>query len=161
MHNVPEIAAEPALVKEFVFTGDLGSMPAARDAMMGFIHEYCASPQEEQEEVDSLVALQEALANAVLHGCHNDPSKTIHCSVEIDSSAIAIVISDPGPGFDVDAATGSNGKGSNLTEHGRGISLMRGLMDEVSYGRGGSEVRLKKLRAIVPAVTPRFASPAP
>jgi anti-sigma regulatory factor (Ser/Thr protein kinase) len=99
----------------------------------------------EGQEIDIFVALQEALANAALHGCQNDRAKTIRCWVEIDPSAFTIVIQDPGPGFDV-AATTTADPSVNTTEHGRGICLMRSLMDDVSYRRGGSEVRLRKLR---------------
>jgi serine/threonine-protein kinase RsbW len=128
---------------EFVFTADSAAMFAARDRIMDFLHEQGLA---QQEEIDILVALQEALANAVLHGCQNDPSKVVRCSVDVDPEAITIVIRDPGTGFDTAAVTDLSDDGTNLTEHGRGIHLMRGLMDEVSYWHGGSEVRLKKLR---------------
>jgi serine/threonine-protein kinase RsbW len=110
---------------------------------MDFVHEYCAV---EQQKIDIMIALQEGLANAVLHGSGNDPSKIIRCAVDITPEAITIVISDPGQGFDTAAATDSADDGTNLTQHGRGIHLMRGLMDEVSYRHGGSELHLKKLR---------------
>ncbi len=119
-------------------------MVAARQAVMDFIQPYCAS---EHEEIDIFVALQEALANAVLHGSQNDRSKTIHCSVVIDPPAVTIVIRDPGSGFDAEKVTQPAGAGANRTEHGRGICLMRSLMDEVTYRHGGSEVELRKLRA--------------
>ena len=93
-----------------------------------------------------MVALQEGLANAVLHGSRNDPSKIVRCSVDVTPQAITIVIRDSGDGFDTAAVTDSTDDGTNLTQHGRGIHLMRGLMDEVSYRHGGSELRLKKLR---------------
>ncbi len=117
-------------------------MAAARHAVMDFVKPYLGS---ELEEIDVLIALQEALANAALHGCHNDPGKAIHCSVEVDPSGVTITIRDPGPGFDVDAVTQSAAAGANVTEHGRGITLMRSVMDEVAYRDGGSEVRLRKL----------------
>jgi serine/threonine-protein kinase RsbW len=120
-------------------------MVAARQAVMDFIEPECSS---EIEAVDILIALQEALANAVLHGCQNDPSKTVHCSVVIEPSAFTITIRDPGPGFDVEAATQATEAGANITTHGRGICMMRSLMDEVAYRNGGSEVRLRKLRAV-------------
>ncbi|MGC2110945.1 MAG: ATP-binding protein [Candidatus Korobacteraceae bacterium] len=133
---------EPATIsKELVFTGDRAAMIVARDTIMDFVRDYCSS---EQEEIDILLALQEALANAVLHGSKSDPSKTIHCRVDIDPSAIVIVVRDSGPGFDLAAVDAA---GPNLTEHGRGITMMKSLMDEVSYSRGGSEVQLKKFRA--------------
>src|SRR5271157_2830031 len=118
-------------------------MVRARESVMDFIRPYCSG---DLEEIDMLVALQEALANAALHGSQNDRSKIIHCSVEIAPSAFTITIRDPGPGFDVAAATQPTEAGTNVTEHGRGICLMRSLMDEVTYRHGGSEVQLRKMR---------------
>ena len=135
--------------KAFTFPGDPESMVAARQAVMDFIQPHFS---EELDEVSVLLALQEALVNAVLHGCHNDPSKMVYCSVESDPGALTIIIRDPGPGFDVDAAIQSNQAGANMTEHGRGIVLMRSLMDEFVYSNGGSEVQLRKLRAVPPSI---------
>lgn len=133
-----------ALASEFAFTGDLAAMIAVRDRIMDFLHEHCV---DEQQEIDIMIALQEGLANAVLHGTRNDPSKVVRCSVDVTPEAITIVIRDPGQGFDTAAATDSADDGTNLTQHGRGIYLMRSLMDEVIYRHGGSELRLKKLRS--------------
>ena len=126
---------------EFVFAGGPGAMTAARDRIMDFLHEHEVG---QPEDIDILVALQEALANAVLHGCKNDPSQIVRCSVEVDAETITIIIRDPGPGFNTAAVTDVSDDGTNLTQHGRGILLMRGLMDEVSYSHGGSELRLTK-----------------
>jgi len=138
---------QQAVAREFVFPGDSTSLPAARESVMNFIREHGLS---ESEELDIFVALQEALANAIFHGCRDDAGKTIRCWVEIDATGITIVVQDPGSGFDVRAATKTmeDGNINNKTEHGRGICLMRSLMDQVSYQRGGAEVRLRKLRAI-------------
>lgn len=130
--------------QEFVFTGDSASMAAARDHMMDFLREYCSG---EQEEIDIFLALQEALANAVLHGCQSDPSAMVRAWVEIDPATISIVIRDPGAGFDHQRLTNCAPDGVNLSEHGRGICMMRSLMDEVSFQRGGSEVHLTKQRS--------------
>ena len=133
---------QQAISREFTFPGDSESIVAVRESVMTFIKENGAN---EGQEIDIFVALQEALANAALHGCQNDRAKTIRCWVEINPSAFTIVIQDAGPGFDVAAATTAD-PSVNTTEHGRGICLMRSLMDDVSYRRGGSEVRLRKLR---------------
>lgn len=131
------------VTKEFEFPGEFGAMFAAREEIMRFLGEHGVA---DEEEIDILVALQEALANAVLHGCGNDPSKTVHCSVEIEPSEINFVIRDPGTGFNTSAAEDSTEDGTNLSEHGRGIFLMRSLMDELSYRRSGSELHMKKRR---------------
>jgi serine/threonine-protein kinase RsbW len=135
--------AQQRVSKEFTFPGDSDSLAASRQAMMDFIEPHCSS---DAEEVDVLIALQEALANAVFHGTQNDPDKSIHCRVEIDPWAFIITIRDPGPGFDVEAATQPTESGTNITTHGRGIAMMRSLMNEVVYRNGGSEVQLRKLR---------------
>ena len=143
MPEVPPAIAEQRVSREFTFPGDSESLAASRQAVMDFIRPHCSS---DVEEVDILIAVQEALANAVLHGCRNHPSKSIHCSVMIEPSAFTITIRDQGPGFDVDAATRATESGTNTTTHGRGIALMRSLMDEVVFRHGGSEVELRKLR---------------
>jgi anti-sigma regulatory factor (Ser/Thr protein kinase) len=139
-----QAVAQQRVSREFTFPGDSDSLAASRQAVMDFIGPHCSS---DVEELDIFIALQEALANAVLHGSRNDPAETIHCRVEIDPSAFLITIRDPGPGFDVEAATRATEFGANTTTHGRGIAMMRDLMDEVVYRNGGSEVELRKLRA--------------
>lgn len=134
---------ERSLTREFVFTGSVASLGPARDAVMDFVRGHCAN---EQQETDILLALQEALANAILHGCRGDAAKLVHCTVEISPSAIEFTIRDPGTGFDTANPADMADDGTNLTEHGRGIYLMRSLMDEVHYAKHGSELHMKKLR---------------
>ncbi len=142
MHATPQ-TAEQRTSKEFVFRGDSDSMAPARQAIMDFVTPYCGS---EAVEIDIFIALQEALANAVLHGCGKDPSLAVHCRVEIDRAAITITIRDPGPGFNPEVATQLTESGGNLSSSGRGICLMRSMMDQVTYRNGGTEVQLRKLR---------------
>lgn len=127
--------------KDFVFAGSLDAVSAAREAIMDFVLEHCSV---NSEEFDILVAVQEALANAALHGCGNDPSKSIHCSVCVVPEEIDILVRDPGSGFDVERMTAPGSLDNNLSESGRGLGLMRALMSVVEYRRGGCEVHLKK-----------------
>lgn len=145
MQEAQQHIEQRALSREFVLQGNLDSVAPARDAMVEFVRAYCA---DEQQEIDIFLALQEALANASLHGCQNDSSKLVHCTVEITPSAITFDIRDPGPGFPTESAIDEAEDGTNLTEHGRGICLMRSLMDQVSYSKCGSEVLMKKMRTL-------------
>jgi serine/threonine-protein kinase RsbW len=101
----------------------------------------CAEGKEGEVEL----ALREALANAVVHGCKGDPDKKIECCVSCDESrGLLIVIRDPGEGFDP-ASIPSPIVGENVFEsHGRGIFLINQLMDEVRYERGGTEIHMIK-----------------
>lgn len=142
MPNAELSTGKPACSREFVFPGSTEAMFAARDQIMQFLN---AQGVDGEEEIDVLVALQEALANAVVHGCGNDAGKTVHCTVALDDNEINLTVRDPGPGFDVYSGSDLE-DGTNLSNHGRGILLMRSLMDELSYRHHGSEVHLKKFR---------------
>lgn len=107
---------------------------------MQFVAEHCL---DDEDQIDVLVALQEALANAALHGCHDDPAKKIKCTVMVDASDIMISVRDPGLGFDVVSAEPENYQVTTAS-HGRGICLMRSLVSELSFAHGGSEIRLRK-----------------
>lgn len=91
------------------------------------------------------LALREALANAILHGCNNDPSKKVECCVVCEgSSEIVIIVRDPGEGF-VPASVPNPLSGENVwATHGRGIYLINQLMDEVRFEAKGSEIQMKK-----------------
>lgn len=97
------------------------------------------------KEFEIEMALREALANAILHGCNADPTKKIDCSVSGDrSQGILIVVRDPGTGFDP-ASLPSATDDSNLhSEHGRGILLINKLMDEVKHECNGTVIRMRK-----------------
>lgn len=97
------------------------------------------------KEADVELALQEALANAVVHGCEGDPTKRVQFCVSCDENrGMLIVIRDPGPGFDP-AAIPSPVQGQQIySTHGRGIFLINQLMDEVRFEKGGTEIIMVK-----------------
>lgn len=97
------------------------------------------------KEFEIEVALREALSNAVRHGCAHDRTKNVEVCVACDETrGMLIVVRDPGPGFDP-AAIPSPTLGQNIyRHHGRGIYLINQLMDEVSFEKGGTEIRMRK-----------------
>jgi serine/threonine-protein kinase RsbW len=97
------------------------------------------------KEFEIEMALREALANAILHGCKGDPNKKIECTVTGDKDqGISIVVRDPGNGFDP-ASLPSPTDDCNLhSDHGRGILLIKELMDEVKHERNGTVIRMRK-----------------
>jgi serine/threonine-protein kinase RsbW len=97
------------------------------------------------KEFEIEMALREALANAVLHGCNADPSKRIECSVTCEEHrGILIVVSDPGKGFDPAKVPSPTNEQNIFSDHGRGIYLINTLMDEVRYERNGAEIHMRK-----------------
>ena len=94
------------------------------------------------------LALQEAVANAIRHGCRGDASKELQCSVTCDDAGeIVITVRDPGTGFDPAQVADPLDPANVLKPSGRGIFLINGLMDEVQFADGGRELQMKKRKA--------------
>jgi serine/threonine-protein kinase RsbW len=99
----------------------------------------------EQKRLEIALAVQEALVNAVVHGCSGDSSKTVSCKLQCDDEGrIIIVVSDPGPGFSPESVSDPNQGKEIYADHGRGVYLIRKLMDKVQFERGGREIRMWK-----------------
>jgi serine/threonine-protein kinase RsbW len=89
-------------------------------------------------------ALREALANAIVHGCKDDPGKQVQCCVACDESrGMLIVVRDPGAGFDPRTIPSPIQGECLFSDHGRGVYLINQLMDEVRYERGGTEIHMR------------------
>jgi anti-sigma regulatory factor (Ser/Thr protein kinase) len=102
-------------------------------------------PEDAVMKVD--LALQEALANGIRHGCKGDPSKHVQCIVTTDASGeLMIVVRDPGPGFDAATVPDPLAGDNVLKPSGRGVFLINQLMDEVAFADGGREVMMRKRR---------------
>jgi anti-sigma regulatory factor (Ser/Thr protein kinase) len=115
----------------------------------------CAEGNEYQIEL----ALREALANAIVHGCNNDPTKKVECCVACnEASDIVIVVRDPGQGFAPSAIPNPLAAENLHSSHGRGIYLIDQLMDEVSFDRNGAEIRMRKATTVSPPSTKRFGA---
>jgi serine/threonine-protein kinase RsbW len=115
--------------------------PVVRSVMNVVREAKCAFGSEDAIEL----ALTEALANAVVHGAKNDPSKIVECDVACDEArGVLIIVRDPGPGFDP-AKIADPCQGENIySNHGRGIYLINQLMDEVQFHKNGTEIHMLK-----------------
>jgi serine/threonine-protein kinase RsbW len=91
------------------------------------------------------LALQEALANAVIHGAKEDPTKTVECLVSTDNErGVLIVVRDPGTGFTPEAIPACTVGENVYSNHGRGIFLINQLMDKVEFRKNGTEIHMVK-----------------
>jgi anti-sigma regulatory factor (Ser/Thr protein kinase) len=124
---------------------DPNAISGVVDGVMQIAREMkCAEGNEYQIEL----ALREALANAIVHGCNSDPTKKVECCVACtESSDVVIVVRDPGEGFSPSAIPSPLSSENLHSDHGRGIYLINQLMDEVSFERNGAEIRMRKAAA--------------
>jgi len=91
------------------------------------------------------IALREALANAVFHGNGSDAAKKVLVRAYCDpGKGFVIAVRDEGPGFDPAQVPDPRREDRLQLTHGRGIFLMRELMDHIEHRKGGREVVLYK-----------------
>lgn len=96
-----------------------------------------------QMEID--LALQEAVANAVVHGCGGDASLEVKCwAAYQEGKGLLLVVNDPGPGFEPSEVPDPMQEANLTFDHGRGVYLIRQLMDDVHYQKNGSEIHMIK-----------------
>ncbi len=99
------------------------------------------------EEKDSLaIAVTEIVGNAIVHGNKNDKNKNVTIDFEYKNDSITVVIQDEGKGFNENDIANPLEPENLLKESGRGIFIVRALMDQVNfvYTKGGMQVRLVK-----------------
>jgi serine/threonine-protein kinase RsbW len=96
-------------------------------------------------EIDIEVALGEALANAVIHGNREHSAKhvSVTCRCTQDGE-VSIRVQDQGRGFDTDTIPDPTIPANRFSTSGRGIYLMKTLMDVVHFGEKGSVVHMLK-----------------
>ena len=125
------------------------SNPALLDDAVGDITEEldttaCWGRGEPDVETIGL-AVREAIANAMVHGNHCDPEKAVCISVAVDEHCgLLVSVKDSGSGFDPDGLPNPIALENLLAPHGRGIFIMRQLMDQVDFKfDDGTEVRMR------------------
>lgn len=92
------------------------------------------------------VGVTEALANAVLYGNRCDPRKSVRVEVSLGATRVELRVADEGTGFDPQTVPDPTLPANIREPGGRGIFLLRELMDEVEFNAQGNEVRLTLLR---------------
>jgi serine/threonine-protein kinase RsbW len=89
-----------------------------------------------------MIAITEAVNNAIKHGNNGDSSKNVSLSLQLEDTLIKFRIQDQGNGFDFDNLPDPTAPENLEKPGGRGIFLMKHLSDEVQFREGGRIVEL-------------------
>ncbi len=86
------------------------------------------------------VALAESLANAIICGNQEDPVKWVHVRAELRPESIVVHVTDEGDGFDPAAVPDPTGPEDLDAPCGRGLFLIRNLVDDVRFNSKGNSI---------------------
>lgn len=89
-----------------------------------------------------MIAVTEAVNNAIKHGNDSNKSKNVFLSLSLDDSMIKFIIKDEGHGFDYQNLPDPTSPENLEKPGGRGIFLMKHLSDEVDFKDDGRTVEL-------------------
>ncbi len=89
-----------------------------------------------------MIAVTEAVNNAIKHGSSSDSSKNVNLSLLVDGSTLKFRVEDAGRGFDYMHLPDPTAPENLEKPGGRGIFLMKHLADDVAFLEGGRVVEL-------------------
>jgi serine/threonine-protein kinase RsbW len=134
-HRGPQIARESSLPSEVT------AISPFVDKLVLLLRN-CGCVPEGLSDVE--VALREALANAIIHGNHEDSRKHVHITCCCEPDEVSITVEDEGRGFDISNVPDPIAPENIGSVHGRGIYLIRTSMDEVHFEEGGAVIHMRK-----------------
>jgi len=134
-HRGPHLALECSLPSEVT------AISPFVDKLMLLLR-HCSCVPEGASDVE--IVLREALANAIIHGNHQDRRKHVHVTCRCEPDEVSIAVKDEGSGFDIDEISDPTAPENIGSVHGRGIYVMKALMDEVRFEDGGAFIYMRK-----------------
>lgn len=93
---------------------------------------------------DIRLGIEEAVRNAIVHGNHSDRRRSVRVSYRIDSGKLTVDVEDEGSGFDHAKVADPTEAANMLRNSGRGVYLIKRVMDEVSFNARGNRITMVK-----------------
>ena len=122
-------------------------MPSRRDAVGPTVERIIEAVRgaglDSDQKLDLAVALAEALSNAAVHGNRLRPQTQVVITINVTPRQRAAVdVKDSGSGFDVSRLSDPTDGSKLLVPGGRGVFLMKRLVDRVEFFPPGNRVCL-------------------
>jgi serine/threonine-protein kinase RsbW len=99
---------------------------------------------DESKVFDIKLCIEEAVRNAIVHGNHSDRRKAVKVAYWVQGGSLYIEIEDEGPGFDHSKVADPTSGPHILKNSGRGVYLIKRLMDTVEYSVSGNRITMVK-----------------
>ena len=118
----------------------------------GLINELCEEFHvDETHYGEILIAMTEAVNNAIVHGNKLDTNKMVNIQVSVDGPVLEFKISDEGPGFDFENIPDPTSPENIEKPNGRGVFLMRQLADTCEFEELG-RIAIMRFENAIPQV---------
>ena len=126
------------------------TIPSTRDEIDRVLEACLAGLQrcghDETAEFAIRLAMEESLANAMNHGNGGDSSKTIRVEFDVAPGFFRAVVEDQGPGFNPDTVPDPTAEENLTVASGRGLTLIRAFMTEVTVVAPGNRLEMTYVR---------------
>jgi serine/threonine-protein kinase RsbW len=149
--NAPNFKRHPDLMHrgqvrmDFLIPSDLSYVLGINYEVSMLLKEFGFSQQDARINIP--LACDEAITNAIIHGNKSQADKKVNIQIYLSHSRFRIRIRDQGEGFDLDGVADPR-EGENVHRaSGRGVFLIRKIMDSVEYKEGGRVLELEKLNS--------------
>lgn len=130
-------SARPPRVFKIVRKNNQIEIPSTLDYLpqvVEFIEKKLKKLGIKKDQIDDIaISVTEAVTNAVVHGNKNDLRRKVKISLKVDSSCVEVMVEDEGSGFDPDSVQSPIEEENLLKETGRGIFILKSLMDKVDF----------------------------
>ena len=93
---------------------------------------------------DIRLSIEEALINAIKHGNRSNEKLSVHVDFSYEGDTVMLAVEDMGGGFDYRTLPNPTHEDNVLKTKGRGIFLIRHLMDKVEFNDKGNRVTMVK-----------------
>jgi len=123
------------------FRSDSGSIRESSSRILKDIDSYGIG---EKTGFEIKLCVEEAVRNAIIHGNKSDPKKNVLVSYWVDGGILNIEIEDEGAGFDHESVKDPTKEENLLRNSGRGVYLIKKLMDRVHYNEKGNKISMGK-----------------
>lgn len=126
------------IIDEISIPSDFGSMGEVEE----LIDKTCAHFGVEDNYGNVLIAVTEAVNNAIIHGNNKDKELEVKVGVGDSEKTYCFNVIDSGAGFDYNNLPDPTAPENIEKENGRGVFLMRSLSDEVEFSDYGKMVSI-------------------
>jgi serine/threonine-protein kinase RsbW len=126
--------------EKFVLPSEMDSLLKVEEVVEKVCGEYDL-PEDSFGNV--LIAVTEALNNAIVHGNESNPDRKVQLIVREENGYVVFSLKDEGRGFDFLHLPDPTAPENLEKPNGRGVFLMRSLADEVEFFENGSRVELR------------------